>query len=220
MKTRYLIIILFLISNLANAQLLQKPVIKIKPFRYAIAWNPNLGVEAQIKSSRFAISQEVTYMLRTKDAIGFESFFYVWSKGFHTLTECRFYFDRNLKYPRGHYLSVQADYSYSFIEKQDYFNLDGYLYTANTTIKYPEINFAIGKQILLFNRLSIDFLFGIQTVLCHYRRLHILQSYDYRELIGTDIIESNGAYVKMFCRFNIGILLVKNKDNKKINGNI
>ena len=35
-------------------------------------------------------------------------------------------------------------------------------------------------------------------------------SYDNRDLIGTDIIETNGAFSNMFCRFNIGIQFVKN----------
>ncbi|MDD4218338.1 MAG: hypothetical protein PHZ24_13515 [Bacteroidales bacterium] len=219
MKTLYLIIILFLFSNLTNAQFFQEPVIKIKPFRYAIAWNPNLSAEVQIKGSRFTISQEFTYLLRIKETIGFESFPYVWCNGFQTITECRFYFDRKLKYPKGHYFSLQTGYTYSFIAKQDYFNIDGYLYTANTTIKYPEINIAIGKQVLLFTRLSLNFLVGARTELCYYRRLHVLQSYDYRELIGTNILDKKNTYSNLFCRFSIGIFLVKNKDNTKIKGN-
>lgn len=220
MKTRYLIITLFLISNLANAQSLQRPVIKIKPFRYAIAWNPNLGVEAQINSSRFTISQEVTYILRLRTSPFWNRYpLFYWTNGIQTITGCRFYFDRNLKYPRGHYFLLQAGYTYTYTKSQDHYSNVGYMYTANTTTKYPEINLAIGKQILVYNRLSIDFLVGLNTILCHQRKLHILMSYDNRDLIGTDIIKSTGTYINMFCSFNIGILLVKNKDNTKIKGN-
>ncbi len=208
------VVIFLLISTLTQAQFLQNSVIKTKPVRCAITWNPVLGVETQIKDSRFTISQEFTYILRTEECIGFESTVYAWSKGFSTLTECRFYFDRKLKYPRGHYFTLQAGYYYSFIENVDYFDFSEYLYTANTTIKYPEINFAIGKQILWFNRLSIDFLVGLSTKIEFSRKLNILQSYDHRELIGTDIYDTRMTYVDWYCQLNLGILLFKPQSNR------
>jgi hypothetical protein len=212
MRAIYITIFFLIISNLTIAQFLQKPLLKTKPFRTAIAWNPNLSVETQIGSSRFSFNQELTYLLRLRtSAFWTRSPLFYWTNGIQTITGCRFYFDRNLKYPRGHFFSLQAGYTYTYTKRQDHFSDPGYLYTANTTTKYPEINLAIGKQILVYNRLSIDFLLGINTIFCHQRKLHILMSYDNRDLIGTDIIESYGASSSIFCRFSIGLLLIKNK---------
>jgi len=212
MKIKFIALVLLVISNLAHAQFFQNCVIKTNPFRLSIAWNPNLSIESQIKKSRFSISPELTYLLRTKESIGFESYCYVWSKGIQSLIGCRYYFDRKLKSPKGHYLTLQAGYTYCQITKQDYYDSDGYIYTANTTIRYPEINFAIGKQVLLFGRLSLDFLVGIRTEISPFRELHIIQSYDHKELIGTNIDRSWGTSSNLLCRLNLGILLYKNEE--------
>lgn len=209
MKIRHITIILLLISNLVHAQLFQNSIIKTKPVRLAIALNPNLSIETQVNDSRFTLSQEFTYMLRTKESIGFEGSSYVLSNGFNTITECRFYFDKKLKYPKGHYLAGQIGFTYSLIKNQDYYNLQGYVYTANTKIRYPEFNIVVGKQVLFFDRLSLDFLVGIHTEISPLRQLYIIQSYDYKELIGTTVNRSWGTSQNLFLQFNLGIFLTK-----------
>lgn len=172
---RFIIVLFcFLYPVFGSTQIFNQSIIKTRLIQGLIAYNPSISYEKSIYA-RISVEAEVSYLNRRWKSTGgewdFGHFFY--STGVKFSIGSKYYFFKknrlikptqefSLGSPFGLYFSAQFKYKnvqVNGLKKYDFHST--YLRTINTKQSIPGISILWGKQVPLFNILSIETFGGI-----------------------------------------------------------
>ncbi len=183
-------VILMLAINL-SAQEKQQLILKTRPLRFAVAYNPNIAMEYQLWN-RFTLEAEGLWKNRAWYSSGGEWNFgkYHHSNGYRALLGARYYLGsaKERKVPFAMYLGFQYAYSYTSMEAIAHQGFPGgYENTKDVEKMRSEMFFVFGRQIQMFGSdFLLDINIGLRYKLNWYDKFTIVESIDKAEIGETE----------------------------------